>query len=302
MRAAKKWGRLEQDLESGLLHKPQWGYGWHWSLPFVEQAYGSLVGDRDITEHAFSSLRVETQMRSTQYNALPTEKIVEMLSKKLIPYTDDPFMLDYSWQEPDGGNMKQALTTGIYSEHRAKFVAWHRHYTRFWIESILYCDWLCPSWFNLSTPDLSGLTPEVETRFLNAVTGKNLSFADGMEIGRKIWNLNRAIWVLQGRHRNRENFAQFMYTPAGSSAQAGLGSVSVGNHKLPVYKNGRWKAQAADDMYFDKAGVEQWKTHYYKCEGWDTDTGWPTRKTLEELDLHNVADTLQSAGKLGSPD
>ena len=222
MRAAKKWGRLEQDLESGLLHKPQWGYCWHWSLPYVEQAYGSLVGDRDITEHIFSSLRAETQMCSPQYNALPTEKIVGMLSKKLIPYNNDPFMLDYSWQGPDGSNMNQALTTGIYSEHRAKFVAWHRHYTRFWIESILYCEWLCPSWFDLSEPDLSGLTPEVETRFLNAVTGKNLSFADGMETGRKIWNLNRAIWVLQGRHRDMENFAKFMYTPAGSITQPGL--------------------------------------------------------------------------------
>jgi aldehyde:ferredoxin oxidoreductase len=55
-------------------------------------------------------------------------------------------------------------------------------------------------------------------------------------------------------------------------------------------------------MYFDKGGVEQWKTRYYQCEGWDTHTGWPTRKTLEELGLHNVADTLKSAGKLGGPD
>ena len=55
-------------------------------------------------------------------------------------------------------------------------------------------------------------------------------------------------------------------------------------------------------MFLDKSGVEQWKTHYYKCEGWDTSSGWPTRKTLEELGLKNVADTLESAGKLGSPD
>jgi aldehyde:ferredoxin oxidoreductase len=302
MRAAKKWGRLAQDLESGLLHKPQWGYGWHWNLPFVEQGYGSLVGDRDITEHALCSQRVEAQMRSAQYNAQPTQKIVEMLSKKLIPYNDDPFMLDYSWQQPDGSNMKQALATGIYSGHRAKFVAWHRHYTRFWIESILYCDWMFPNWFNLSSPDLSGLTPEVETRFLQAVTGKNLSFAEGMETGRKIWNLNRAIWVLQGRHRDGENFAGFMYTPAGSAGQSGLNFVSPGDYKLPVYENGEWKTRVMDDMYFDKGGVEQWKTRYYQCEGWDTHTGWPTRKTLEELGLHNVADTLKSAGKLGGPD
>src|SRR5208283_241932 len=100
------------------------------------------------------------------------------------------------------------------------------------------------------------------------------------------------IWVLQGRHRNIENFAGFMYTPAGGAAQAGLGLVSAGNYKLPVYENGQWQARALDDMYFDKAGVEQWKTHYYKCEGWDINTGWPTRKTLAELGLKNIADTL----------
>ena len=59
--------------------------------------------------------------------------------------------------------------------------------------------------------------------------------------------------------------------------------------------------KSAGNMYLDKAGVEQWKTNYYKFEGWDPNTGWPTRNTLEELGLRNVADTLDSAGKLGSP-
>jgi len=52
-------------------------------------------------------------------------------------------------------------------------------------------------------------------------------------------------------------------------------------------------------MYFDKSGVEQWKTNFYKVEGWDPETGWPTRETLEDMGLRKVADTLEKAGRLG---
>jgi aldehyde:ferredoxin oxidoreductase len=156
-----------------------------------------------------------------------------------------------------------------------------------------------PRFLDASAPDFSGYSPEFEPKFYNAVTGRNLSFADGVEIGRKIWNLNRAIWVLQGRHRDMENFAEFMYTPAGSLV--GHMSSARDNPPLTVYENGRWKITTLDNMYLDKAGMEQWKTHFYKVEGWDPATGWPTRKTLEELGLKKVADDLEKGGKLGSP-
>jgi aldehyde:ferredoxin oxidoreductase len=42
------------------------------------------------------------------------------------------------------------------------------------------------------------------------------------------------------------------------------------------------------------------KTNYYELEGWDTNTGWPTKKTLEGVGLKHVADMLESKGRLGS--
>ena len=98
-----------------------------------------------------------------------------------------------------------------------------------------------------------------------------------------------------------ENFAEFMYTPAASSTQTVPAFGDGPARELPVYKNGKWEMDVVEDMYLDKSGVEQWKTHFYEFEGWDPDTGWPTRKTLEEMGLKNVADTLESAGRLGSP-
>ena len=38
--------------------------------------------------------------------------------------------------------------------------------------------------------------------------------------------------------------------------------------------------------------------HYYELHGWDKKTGWPKRKTLENLDLKEVADKLEKYGKL----
>jgi len=36
------------------------------------------------------------------------------------------------------------------------------------------------------------MSPEAEPKFYNAVTGKNISYRDGMEIGRKVWNIQNA--------------------------------------------------------------------------------------------------------------
>ena len=37
---------------------------------------------------------------------------------------------------------------------------------------------------------------------------------------------------------------------------------------------------------------------YYGARGWDLKTGWPTRKTYEKWGLREVADQLESLGKL----
>jgi len=59
-----------------------------------------------------------------------------------------------------------------------------------------------------------------------------------------------------------------------------------------------------DDWYFDcifdkhewldKEGFRKAMDQYYKTRGWDVETGIPTREKLEELDLKDVADELES--------
>jgi aldehyde:ferredoxin oxidoreductase len=69
---------------------------------------------------------------------------------------------------------------------------------------------------------------------------------------------------------------------------------------LPIYDGSSWKFTDCADLYFDDKGVEAWKTHYYKLEGWDPETGYPTQATLDSLGMKNVADILKKNKKLGS--
>ncbi|MCJ7769347.1 MAG: hypothetical protein MUO92_02580 [Dehalococcoidales bacterium] len=296
MRAAKQWGRLEEDLDSGILPYPNWGFMSHWVMPQAEWPYSNLLGDRDINEHDFNFTWTIVN-RIT--DVLPADKVVEILAEKTVPYTGDTSMFDYS----DG-------PTGIYSDGMVKRVAWSRHSTRFWKQSALYCDWAWPSFIVADQPDFKGASPEAEPKFFNAVTGKNITYADGVEIGRKIWNLDRAIWILQGRHRDMEKFAPFLMKPQepGVVPNRNMYTDAIA---VPIHKDGAWSYALQDwmdlahaykgtPMYIDETRFEEWRTKFYEFEGWETSSGWPKRATLEELGLGFVADELESKGKLGT--
>jgi aldehyde:ferredoxin oxidoreductase len=96
---------------------------------------------------------------------------------------------------------------------------------------------------------------------------------------------------MAGRHRDKEQFAPFMFMPGATFALGG---------GRPVYQDGKWTFENLNELYLDRAGVEQFKTNFYKLEGWDVKTGWPTRKTLEGLGMKKIADTMAGKGRLGA--
>ena len=290
--AAEKWGRLEEDKKTGWLSTDMWGYVHHYDgRTEAEWGYGSVLGDRDINEHDFNWITYWCPSIWAAYGVPPlvsAERLAEICTKKCPPY-NDPMLIDYSDE-------------GVYAESMAKLVAWHRHYTRYYKQALGFCDWAWADFLNPYGPDYEGATPEGEPKFFNAVTGKGQTFEEGMEIGRKIWNLDRAVWVLQGRHRDMEVFSDYMYD-VGSVGTPNRGYAAIAfemPYTMPVFEDGEWKYKNLAGRKLDRAKFEEWKTKYYTLEGWDTSTGWPTRKTLEELDLGNVADELEKNKKLGS--
>jgi aldehyde:ferredoxin oxidoreductase len=280
-RTAAKWGRYKKDTDNGVLNSPNWGYMEHYEPRVeVEWSYGSILSDRDINEHSlnFPLHHMPADCIDANIDPLfPAEKLVEIMASKVAPYAGDPFMFDYS-EGP----------TGIYSDHRVKTIAWHRHYTRFWTQSALFCDWVWPLFFTPNTADMSGATPEGEPRFFNAVTGGQITFEDGVETGRKIWNLDRSIWILQGRHRDMEVHSGYVYSVPTQVP-----------YYLPVYENGKWSYSANIGRVLSKPKFEEWKTKFYEFEGWNAANGWPKSSTLEILGLKKAADVLKSKGRLG---
>ena len=70
--------------------------------------------------------------------------------------------------------------------------------------------------------------------------------------------------------------------------------------EMPICDGSKWEWVNCRELYLEDKGVEQWKTHFYNIEGWDTKTGYPKRKTLEDLGMKQVADVLQAKNRLGS--
>ena len=63
--------------------------------------------------------------------------------------------------------------------------------------------------------------------------------------------------------------------------------------------DGKWVYDNGAGREHDRAKVEDFKERFYKFEGWNPANSYPTRETLEKMGMRNVADVLQSKGKLG---
>ncbi len=309
-RAIEIWSRTSDigNRGEGKIELPYWGFNEHDldGRSELEWGYGSILGDRDINEHCLNSMFQDGLL--AVYNiGLEEAKAYESVSihaSKMVPYRDDYATLEDSKQMLNYGD------SNMYSEHIVRLVAWHRHYTRFYKQSLLFCDTRWPDIINIHQADKVGSTGEAEPKFFKAVTGNDLSFVEGMELGRKIWNLDNAIWALQGRHRNMVHFADYIYT------QDATGYAPFGSYPLPTYNPSlaspekQWAYRDVGNRHIEKGvypnednigdDFEGFKTRFYMFEGWDTSSGWPTRVTLEDMDLGYVADLLMNRGKLGS--
>ncbi len=278
-RFAAKYGLYDEDLKNGILRLTYWGTSEHYeSSTEVEWGYGSILGERDLMLHMMANYPIHWMaMSGDPY--LTAEETANLYTEAMVPYNDykgHEFMVDYS-EGP----------TGIYSDHKVKQVAWVKHYEKMWIGGGGFCGWRWPMCITNNTEDRRGPTPQAEARFWKAVTGQDLSFADAMEMGHKIYTMDRSIWILQGRHRNMEVFPDYVYNePARGS-------------DLPMYLDDKWTYSTGAGRKLDRDKFEDWKTRFYKFEGYNPDNGYPTRKTLEGMGLKNVADLLKKRDKLG---
>jgi aldehyde:ferredoxin oxidoreductase len=98
--------------------------------------------------------------------------------------------------------------------------------------------------------------------------------------GDQIWNLQRAIMIKrEGRMRDQDTLEDAVFDT--------------------VWKDNHPATYEVLDTQFDREQFEALKDRYYELIGWNVENGWPTRSTLESLDMLDVADELESIGMIG---
>lgn len=285
-RAAEKWGRIDEDSSTGALLSMVWGLPQHYDpRTEVYWGYASLMWGRDTNFHDFNVIcywMPTLDIISKKEPLVSAKDAAEIIAEKCIPY-NDPLMINFSDEN-------------LYSIHMARTVAWLLHYGAFWKRACGLCDNAYPDFVNPYGPNNKGLTPEGEMRFLKAVTGKSINFSEVMEIGRKIVALNRGIWALQGRHRDIERFPEYIYSvPAQGTSYSPHEPPS---YYMPVLEDKEWIYKSVVPRCLNREKVEDWKTMFYELEGWDSQTGWLKKSTIDELGLEKLGEELSGAGKL----
>lgn len=277
-RAAMKWGRWEEDTKTGLLDRPYWGYTMHYD-PRVEVnwGYGTIFGERDINEHALNWIIHWTPLLWMSFGGpwIEAEDFVTEIAK--CANLSDIRCLDFSEE-------------GIYSDYMIETTEWYRYHGRFWAQTMGMCDWAWPNLVNLVnfTPDdYAGASPEFELRFFKAVTGKDITYEESLDYGRKMLMLDRAIWVEQGREREDEQYAEYIYEVPVSTPYC-----------MTAIENGEWTYSMNLGRTLDRDKFEDVKSRIYAHDGLD-DRGYPKKDELTRYGLDDVATRLESIGKVG---
>jgi aldehyde:ferredoxin oxidoreductase len=112
--------------------------------------------------------------------------------------------------------------------------------------------------------------PATQTMLLSAVTGITISEEELDNVGERIFNLERAIMVRQGRTREYD---------------VGCGVIEYLKERPDT-----------DGIRLDEKKFLKLLDEYYEGRKWDVKTGIPTKEKLRELNLAYVADDLKKRG------
>lgn len=156
-------------------------------------------------------------------------------------------------------------------------------------EALIVCDFSWPILHSPATSDHVG-DPTLESRICAAVTGLDIDEQGLYRVGERIFNLQRAILVREGKKgREHDSLEEFCFTVPLKG--------DYGNPECLVPgKDG--KSFSRKGMVVDRSEFEKMKDEFYQIRHWDVSTGLQTRAQLEDLDLGDVAETMAREGLL----
>jgi len=181
---------------------------------------------------------------------------------------------------------KEAVDFSNYDgKAKAALIIQNREYAK---ECLVLCDLVWPVHDDASTEDHVG-DPALESRLLSAVIGREISEQELDLIGARVFELNRAIMMRDGRRgREEDTLSDACFI---SMEEPPADMFDMYNPELYLPGKGdefiSHKGAAVDREKFEKMMDE-----YYELRGWDVETGYLKKEQLTELGLADIIEQL----------
>jgi aldehyde:ferredoxin oxidoreductase len=165
---------------------------------------------------------------------------------------------------------------GMYSEGHAYVAKWVQDYACV-KKSMILCDWFFGNYASWYGENHRGCTPDIEPKLFRSVTGSDLmpDVESMLKIGERIYNLERAIMIREGRTRLQDNIPEYYFN------EEIYGRITDVNGNIDITKRS-----------LDKERFENLKNKYYEFRGWNPETGKPNKNKFDDLDLNFVSSIL----------
>ena len=119
-----------------------------------------------------------------------------------------------------------------------------------------------------------------------AVTGKEMEVEELDRIGERVFNLQRALLIREGHEGRKDDILpEFDYTvPLPTAPGLNPKSSLPGKKGEVIYREG---------AVVDRVKFEKMKDEYYQLRGWDPETGFQKKDTLQKLGLEDIIAPLK---------
>lgn len=166
---------------------------------------------------------------------------------------------------------------GMYNEGHAYVAKWVQDYACI-KKSMILCDWFFGNYASWYGENKRGCTPHTELELFKAVTGSTMmpDVESMLHIGERIFNLERAIMIREGRSRIQDTLPDYNFT----------------EEKIHLVTNQKGNIDITKRS-LDREKFEGLKTKYYQYRGWDISTGKPTSEKINDLKINETNEYLK---------
>lgn len=177
---------------------------------------------------------------------------------------------------------------------RAAKIIQDRQYAK---ECLVLCDLVWPVMDNACTADHVG-DPTLESQLFSAVTGVKYNEEELNLVGERVFNLNRAIQLRDGRKGRRDDVLSETYFIDREEPPADI---------FDIYNPERFLPGKGDELIsykgkaIDRKQLAVLMDEYYELRGWDVQTGLLKRETVERLELKEISESLAAANAIQTP-